>query len=374
MNSRTTGKTTALGALALTGALLLPLTACGASDTSDQSEGTSSASSLAGEVKGAGASSQEKAQAAWIDEFTATNDALSITYDAIGSGGGREKFIAGAVDFAGSDSALKDSELATATARCAGSEPVELPLYISPIAVFYNLPGFEGDNHVKMTPEVLAEVFSGAITSWDDPRITELNEGADLPAQEIVVVNRSDESGTTKNFTDYLHAAAAEQWPHEAEESWPIPAVQTGDGTSGMVTTVASAVGAIGYADASRVTDDLGTVAIGKDGVFTAYSAEAAAATLDASQLSAAASETRLVYEITRDAPNTYPLVLVSYVIGCTTYEDQEIAQAVRTYFTFMASTEGQELAADPAVAGSAPISDELRAQIMAVIGTISAE
>lgn len=372
-----------VGAIVGAGALMFGLAACGNADKAEQSisgeQSSTSAPStstvtLEGEIKGAGASSQEKAQAAWLDEFMALNSGLTISYDAVGSGGGREKFIQGAVDFAGSDSSLKEEEIAAATERCYGSEPVELPLYISPIAVFYNVPGFEGDKHINMTADVIADVFNGTIKKWNDPRIAELNKDAALPDLGITVVNRSDDSGTTKNFTSYLHKTAPDQWPHKGEETWPIESVQTGDGTSGMVTTVAAAEGTVGYADASRITAELGTVAVGSGDSFTPYSAQAASATLDASELDSSATDTRLVFSIKRDAPNTYPIVLVSYLIGCSTYDDASIADAVKGYFNFIASQEGQELAADSKVAGSAPISDSLRDKVTAVIEKISAQ
>ncbi|MDO4791584.1 MAG: phosphate ABC transporter substrate-binding protein PstS [Buchananella hordeovulneris] len=360
-----------MATVAAVSAVALSLAACG---TSQESAGENGNSSLQGEISGAGASSQGKAQEAWFDTFMVQNDDVTITYNPVGSGGGREQFIAGAVDFAGSDSPLKEGELAGAKARCLGGEALELPVYISPIAIFYNVPGFEGDKHINMTPDVMADVFNGTITKWNDARLAALNPGGTLPDLAIVPVSRSDESGTTKNFQAYLNKVAPAQWPHKAEETWPIQGGQSGDGTSGMVSTVAAAPGAIGYADASRVTADLGTVAVGTDGNFTPFSAQAAAATVDASELADDATDLRLVYKIKRDAPDTYPIVLVSYVIACSKYEDPAVADTVAAYLRFIASEEGQEISADPKVAGSAPISADLRVKVEAAIAQITSE
>ena len=123
---------------------------------------------------------------------------------------------------------------------------VELPLYVSPIAVAYNLPGFTGESHVNMTGEVLAKVLSGAITRWNDPALAALNPGAALPDLRIIVVGRSDDSGTTKALTTYLATVAPKAWPHEPEETWPLRGGQSGDGTAGMIQTVSAATGTIG--------------------------------------------------------------------------------------------------------------------------------
>lgn len=353
-----------LAAAAALSALTLGLAACGASTR--PADG-----SLHADISGAGASSQGKAQEAWFDTFMVANDNVIITYNPVGSGGGRQQFMAGAVDFTGSDAPLKPSELDRARARCLGTEALELPLYISPIAVFYNVPGFAADNHINMSPDVIADVFNGTITSWDDARIAALNPGAALPKLKIVPVHRSDESGTTKNFQAYLAKVAPTQWPHKAEETWPIEGGQSGDGTSGMVATVAAASGAIGYADASRVTPELGTVAVGADGHFTPFTAQAAAATIDASELADDATDLRLVYDLRTDVPGTYPIVLVSYLIACSRYEDPDVAATVKAYLAFIASEEGQQIAADPTVAGAAPISPALRAKVDAAIAQI---
>ena len=248
---------------------------------------------------------------------------------------------------------------------------VELPLYISPIAVAYNLPGFTGESHVKMTGEVLAKVLSGAITRWNDPALAALNPGAALPDQRIIVVGRSDDSGTTKALTTYLATVAPEVWTHEPEETWPLRGGQSGDGTAGMIQTVSAATGTIGYADASKVPATLGTVAVGSNGAYVPVSADAAAAALDAATLGAEADETRLLYTPSHDADGAYPIVLVSYLAARLSYDDAQIAAVVKAYLRFAASTRGQDASAK--ATGCAPITREMREKINSAIDKIAA-
>ena len=355
----------ALGAFAA--ASLATLAACG-SDAGGSSgrAGSGSGGDLAGAIKGAGATSQADAQEAWMNAFMDANPDASVEYAGGGSGAGVTKFTEGAVDYAGTDSPLSVDDISAA-----GGDVVELPLYISPIAVAYNVPGFTGDTHINMTGEVIAKVFNGDITMWNDAEIAALNEGADLPELAIVTVHRSDESGTTENFAMYMVDVAFDVWIYEPEKTWPIEGGQSGDGTSGMITTISAAEGTIGYADASKVTADLGTVAVGSDGNFTPYSTEAAAATVDASELSADATDTQIVYDIDHEAADAYPIILVSYLIAHQSYDDADIAAAVKGFLTYVASEDGQKAAAE--AAGSAPISEDLRAKITAAIETIEA-
>lgn len=349
-----------LSALPLTA--VVALSACG-SDAGGPRTGVS-ASDLDGWIKGAGATSQADAQEAWLNAFMDAHWDASVEYAGGGSGAGRTKLIEGAIDFAGSDSAMRAEEVASASQGV-----VEVPLYISPIAVAYNLPSLGGGSHLNMTPEVIAKVFDRQITAWDAPEIAALNPEVTLPETGIVTVHRSDDSGTTKGFTRFLSEAAPGAWDHEADDAWPLTGGQSGDGTSGMVATIRSAEGTIGYADASKVDDSLGTVAVGADGRFVPCTAEAAAATLEASVLAEDATDSRVVYEIDYLASGGYPILLVSYVIARQAYDDADIGATVKAYFQYMASAEGQETAAR--ASGCAPISEGLRTKVLAAIDTI---
>ena len=158
---------------------------------------------------------QEAAQEAWIAEFENANSGATISYDPVGSGGGREQFIAGGVAFAGSDAPLseEEGELKKAMKRCDPGELIEVPAYVSPIAIIYNL---EASNRCS-SPRTLAKIFNQEITTWNDPAIANDNPGVELPDTRITPVNRSDESGTTENFTEYLSEVAPKRLDARSE-------------------------------------------------------------------------------------------------------------------------------------------------------------
>ena len=220
--------------------LAIGVSACGSSSSDSSS---SSAGNLSGEVAGAGSTAQEAAQEAWTAEFENANSGATITYDAVGSGGGREQFIAGGVGFAGSDAALstEEGELTKAAARCNPGKLVEIPAYVSPIAIIYNLEGVEG---LQLDPETLAKIFNQEISTWNDPAIAKDNPGVELPDTRIVPVNRSDESGTTQNFTEYLSEVVPSIWKYEVSGDWPVKGGEAAQGTSGVVEAVTAGDGA----------------------------------------------------------------------------------------------------------------------------------
>ncbi len=366
-----------LAATAAMGVLALTLAACGSDNpTGDTSDDTSSDSSssddsgsmdLSGELVGAGASSQESAMGAWIAEFQNANAGVNVSYDPVGSGGGRTQFIDGGTDWAGSDAYLTGDDLTGAEARC-GGEIIELPAYISPIAVIYNLPSVSAQ--LQMSAETIAKVFNGDITMWNDDAIAAENDGVELPDMAITVVHRSDESGTTENFTDYLEKASGGAWPHEASGDWPVDGQDSAQGTSGVVQTVEAAEGTIGYADASKA-GTLGTVAVQVGEEYVPYSAEAAAAVVDSSPAVEGRGEFDFAIDLKRDTTESgnYPIVLVSYLITCVD-QPADKADLVKAWFTYLVSAEGQDVSAS--AAGNAPISDAFRAEAMTAIDAIS--
>ncbi|MFC5369641.1 phosphate ABC transporter substrate-binding protein PstS [Arcanobacterium bovis] len=346
-------------AVASLAVITLGLTACSSADSKNEDTKSSSSKST-GTLNGSGASSQVNAQQAWRDNFT-KDSGVVVNYDPTGSGTGRDQFISGKVAFAGSDSMLKAEEVKKATERCSGQEPLELPLYISPIAVAFNL---EGVKSLNLTADVIAKIFDGKITKWNDPAIADLNKDAKLPDLAIIPVNRADKSGTTENFQQYLAAAAPSSWTYKPADVWPRTGTQSAEKTSGVVNLVKSTQGAVTYADASQV-GELGTAAVEVSGEFLKYSPEAAAKIVDGSAPTKDASERRLTVDLKRDGSikGAYPIVMVSYLIACTQYADAKDAANVKAYFTYVASKEGQE-AASKAKGGNAPISDTLRGKV----------
>lgn len=362
---------TRTGAIASAAALTLALAACSSADPSDEPTASGNGSmELAGELNGAGASSQESAMEAWRAGFQTEYTGVTVNYDPVGSGGGRTQFLDGATSFAGSDSLMGEDEYTAAVARCDGDAgAIHLPMYISPIAVIFNL---EGVDSLNMSADVIASIFDGQITNWSDAAIADLNEGVELPNLAITVVHRSDESGTTSNFTDYL-AKASTTWPYDKSGDWPNTIGEGAPGTSGVVSTVEGANGTIGYADASRA-GVLGTVALGVGDEFVPFSAAAAAAVVDASPLAEGANGNNdLAYQLDRTttASGAYPLVLVSYHIACQQYDDENERALVTSFLKYVASDAGQAQAAS--AAGSSPISADLSARITAILDEIAA-
>ncbi|MCM3655813.1 phosphate ABC transporter substrate-binding protein PstS [Agromyces mediolanus] len=327
-----------------------------------------SASSLSGTINAAGASSQGSAQEAWVAAFQTENPDVTINYDPSGSGAGREAFIAGGVDFAGSDSFLNDDELAGTFAACApDTKAIDLPVYISPIAVIYNV---EGVDELNLDAATLAKIFKGEITTWNDAAIASLNPGATLPASNITAVHRSDDSGTTKNFADYLNQNAPEVWDQKPADTFPFQAGEGAQGTSGVVDAVTNGVNTIGYADASRA-GDLGVANIKVGDEFVSYTAEAAAAVVAESPLVEGREANDLAIALDRKTtdPSHYPLVLVSYAIVCQEYADAEQGELVKNYVGYLASEAGQATAAEQA--GSAPLSSELADKVAAALESV---
>ncbi len=364
MKTSATIKAAALGGIAL-----LALTSCAANEGGAPSD-EGSASSLSGTLVGGGASSQGSAQEAWIAGFQTANADVTVNYDPAGSGAGRDTFQQGASAFAGSDRAFKADEISAGPFdSCATADIVEIPAYISPIAIIFNL---EGIDSLDLDADTVAKIFTGQITKWNDPAIAALNPDATLPDQAISPVHRSDKSGTTGNFTEYLEAAAPSTWTAGSVEEWPTElGGEAAQGTSGVVEAVTNGVGMIGYADASRA-EGLGTVAIKVGESFVSYSPEAAAAIVDASQIEGGRTDHDIAIELDRTstAEGVYPIVLVSYLIGCEQYADAANAELVKAYFGYIVSEEGQQVAAE--AAGSAPISADLRSKIEPAIASIS--
>jgi len=305
---------------------------------------------------------------AWRAAFQSVNPDLTINYDPVGSGGGRTAFLDGSVAWAGSDSALSDEEYTTAQQICGPDGAINLPVYISPIAVVFNL---EGVTSLNLDAATIAQIFDGKITNWNDPAIAALNEGVDLPDAAVTPVHRSDDSGTTKNFTDYLEKASGGAWGYEADGVWPIGSGESGEGTSGLMEVVSNTPGTIGYADASKA-GSLGVAAIKVGESFNAPSADGAATALASSELAGVNGANDLVYKVDRmtTAEGAYPLFLLSYAIICQSYEDTAAAAPVLGFLEFVASAEGQQAGAS--AAGSAPLPAELSTQIETILAGIA--
>jgi len=363
-----------LGAVAAVAAL--SLTACAANEPS----GTPSSDpatdpgtpALSGTLNATGASSQSNAQQAWSAAFQNAHTGVTINYQPTGSGQGRTNFIAGSSQFIGSDRAFNDDEIAAGGfGACVTDDIVEIPVYISPVAVVFNL---EGVDTLNLTPATIADIFNEQIDKWNDPAIAADNPGIELPDLAITPVFRGDASGTTGTFTAYLAAVAGDAWPHEDGDEWPVSVTrsESAQQTAGVEAAVTGGNGTIGYMDASRA-GSLGSVAVKVGDEFVSFSAEAAAQLVGASPLADRPGAGDLVFEVDPAAApaGAYPIALVSYLIACEQYEDAATADVVREYLSYIASAEGQNAAAE--AAGSAPISEDVRTKVNAAIALIGA-
>lgn len=367
-----------VAACAAVASLSLGLSACaaneggGGGEPASGSSGSSSSSSLTGTLTGVGSSAAATAQETWAGAFQTAHPDVTVNYAPEGSGAGRDAFTGGGADFAGSDRAFTAEEAAASalgSARCAdGSAAIDLPIYVSPIAVIYKLDGVKD---LKLDAETLAGIFKGDIKTWNDPKITALNKGAKLPSSNITAVHRADDSGTTENFTDYLHVAAPDVWDAEPDGEWPYKGGEAAPQTSGVVDAVTNGNGTIGYADASRA-GELGVAEIQVGDQFQGPTAEAAAAIVDNSPRDTEGrSATDIVVTIDRKAKGeVYPIVLLSYAIACEKYEDPAVAAKVKAYLSYVASSKGQQDAV--ATAKMAPLSEKLSAEVEAAAAKIS--
>jgi phosphate transport system substrate-binding protein len=353
-------------------ALGLTLSACGAANEEQATTSSATVEGLSGTLNGAGASSQEAAQAAWQAGFQQANSEVTVNYDPVGSGGGREQFLAGGVAFAGSDAYLteEEGELEKATERCNGQAPIEIPNYVSPIAVIYNVDGVDD---LKLSGETLAQIFTGKITKWNDPMIAEDNPDAKLPNASITAVHRADDSGTTDNFTAYLESAAPDVWTYGEVGEWPIKHGEAAPQTSGVVSAVKNGSNTIGYADASQA-GDLGVASIKVGEEYVEPSPEAAAKVLEVSPRVEGREPVDMAFDLDRatEESGAYPIVLTSYLIACQTYGDQQTADLVKGYLDYVVSDEGQQAAAD--TAGSAPLSESLQEEAQGIVSRIKAQ
>ena len=363
---------------ALSGIVMLAsVAACGdntaaTTDNSSSSDSTSKSTPISGNFSGAGASSQQAAVEAWIAGFQGTNPEAKIAYNPSGSGAGVQTFLTGATAWAGSDKALADDEVEQSKSVCTEGTAFDVPVYISPIAVVFNLKGVsDAGKHINMDAATIAKIFDGKITKWNDPSIADQNKDLKLPDTAITVVHRSDKSGTTQNFVSYFKDVTPDNWTYDLSENWPNEVGQGAKGTSGVISTVKQADGTIGYADFSQV-GDLGTVAVKVGDKYNEISAEAGSKVIaDSKQDDTVKGDNRIVIKINHatEAEGAYPIVLVSYDIVCPAYKDTKQAEFAKAWLTYVTSDEGQKAAQD--AAGTAPLPSSLKSEITKSIEAI---
>ena len=259
------------------------LAACSSSSSSSSSStsaGTSSApaaasssASLSGTLNGSGSTFQTVFQQSAIAAFRSVDSGITVNYGG-GGGKGRTDLASGVVNYAGSDSPIPAADVPLFK----GKTVLYFPVIIGPITMAYNLSGV---SNLKLSPTVIANIFQGKITKWNDPAIASLNSGVSLPSTPITVAVRSDSSGTTQNFTLFLKDAVPSVWTLGSSSTikWPSTA-RAGSGNSGVAQIVKSTSGAIGYVDyATAKASSLSLASVqNKSGAFVAPSSASASA------------------------------------------------------------------------------------------------
>jgi phosphate transport system substrate-binding protein len=315
-------------------------------------------------LAGAGATFPGPLYQVWVEKFSAAHPNVKIDYQAIGSGGGIKDITAQTVDFGASDAAMKDAEIA---ALPAGTKILHIPTALGAVVFIYNLPGV---TTLNLDGPTAAGIFLKTITKWNDPAIAALNSGTTLPDTDIVVVHRSDGSGTTNAFTSYL-AAVSDAWkagPGVGKDvKWP-----TGIGASGndgVAGGVKQTPGAIGYVELNYATQAALPTAKLKnaDGAFVAASVEGVTAAADASVASFPA-DFRADPILNGAGANTYPIAAYTYLLVYVDQKDQTKGQATVS-FIYWALTDGQ---ADETGLGYAPLPKAVQDKAIAELHTIT--
>lgn len=264
----------------------------------------------------------------WFSEFHNAHSDIAINYQSIGSGGGIQQLKAGTVDFGASDMPLDDEKL-----KDMGKPIIQLPTVMGSVVPAYNVPGVSGE--IKFTPEALAGIFLGHIKKWNDQALTGPNPGLNLPDQDIVVVHRSDGSGTTFVFTDYLSKVSPE-WKSSVGSSTSVkwPTGIGGKGNEQVAGLVRQQPGAIGYVELIYALQNNITFGPVKNaaGNFIKASLDSTSAASSAKNM-----ENDLRVSITNAAgKNAYPISSFTYLLIPTQWQDQTKKNAVVAFLNWM--------------------------------------
>ena len=314
-------------------AMALSLAAC--SSSSSSSGGGSSSSSLSGTLNASGSTLQLVYQQAAIQAYKSVQPSMTVNYGGGGSGKGRTDLASGVVQFAGSDSPIPSDEVA----NFKGKTVLYYPILISPITVSYNLSGVTG---LKLTAPVIADIFQAKITKWNDPAITALNPGVKLPSTAITIAHRSDSSGTTANFSEFLVEGAPGVWKLGSSStiSWPANS-RGGNGNGGVAQIVKSTPGAIGYVDYADAKASGLTYASIKNqaGSYVAPSVSAATTAADGATV-----KPDLTFSaIWAPGAGSYPITAQSWVLVYQKQSSANTTKMLKAYFGYLVGA-GQQL------------------------------
>ncbi|MFI1256943.1 phosphate ABC transporter substrate-binding protein PstS [Streptomyces netropsis] len=364
----------ALGAIAVSGALVL--TACGSDDNSGGGSTGGGSTQGAGKIKcegkgqllASGSSAQKNAMDLWVKNYMAACKDVQINYKPTGSGAGIQEFLQGKTAFAGSDSALKPEEVTKSKQVVKGGQGINLPLLGGPIAIGYHVPGVD---NLVLDADTLAKIFDSKIEKWNDEAIKKLNPGAKLPDLKIQAFHRSDESGTTDNFTKYLKATADKSWPYEPAKAWKAKGGQSADGSAGVSSQVKQTAGAISYFELSYATaNSIKTVKLntGASAPVEASSDNASKAIAEA-KIVGTGKDLALKLNYATKADGAYPITLVTYEVVGDKGNKAETLPATKSFLTYIASEDGQAVLKEM---GYAPLPAEIATKVRENVASLS--
>ena len=361
----------------LVAASALTLSACGSDDnTSEVSGGAASPSIDCGGKKSlaaSGSSAQKNAMDRFIAAYESNCDDRTLDYTSSGSGAGVNEFVGGQTDFGGSDSPLnpKKDEPAKAAARC-GGPAWDLPTVFGPIAITYNVNGV---TDLVLDGPTAAQIFNGRITKWNDPRIRALNPtSADkLPDADIHPIFRSDESGTTDNFQNYLDTASHGEWGKGSGKVFAGGVGEGAKGNEGTSAAIKNTENSITYNEWSFArSQNLSVARIRTDASPqpVELNVGSAGAAIDSAEISGSGND--LVLDTTSfyepSDPAAYPIMLATYEIVCSKYADADTGRAVKAFLT-SATSNGQN---GLEKSGYVPLPDEFRTKLTTAINAIA--
>jgi phosphate transport system substrate-binding protein len=314
-------------------AMALSLTACSSSSTTNG--GGSGSSGLSGTLNASGSTLQLVYQQAAIQAFKQIQSGMTVNYGGGGSGKGRTDLASGVVQFAGSDSPIPSDEVS----NFKGKTVLYYPILISPITVSYNLSGV---SNLKLTAPVIADIFQAKITKWNDSAIKAINPGVNLPSTAITIAHRSDSSGTTQNFSQFLVEGAPGVWKLGTSStiSWPANS-RGGDGNGGVAQIIKTTPGAIGYVDyADAKASGLTYASIkNKDGNYVAPSVQAATTAADGATV-----KPDLTFSaIWASGAGAYPITAQSWVLVYQKQSSSNTTKMLKSYFGYLVG-DGQKL------------------------------
>jgi phosphate transport system substrate-binding protein len=361
--------------LSLLGACALALSACGSTThASSSGSGPTPATVQCGgkkQLKGSGAAAQENAMEQFVFAYVHACPGSTLDYNANGSGAGVTDFLNNVSDLAGSGDPLDPSkgQVDRAVRRC-GSPAWDLPTVFAPIAITYNVSGV---NSLKLDAATLARIFNGGINRWDDPAIRSLNPGINLPSAPIRMFFRSDQSGDTSNFQQYLVAASNGAWGKTAGQTFLGGVGDGGAGDDGTSAQVQSTDGSITYnewsfAQAQKLNQAKIVTSAGPDPV--AISADSVGKTIAAAKIKGQGNDlildTLSFYKPTQSG--AYPIVLATYEVVCSKYADSQVGTAVKAFLQATIGP-GQNGLADN---GYIPIPDAFKSRLSTAVNAIA--